>query len=60
MLPFEILDYFEIVKVEQSSTLIELCLYEIYPSFYRENPNIESKGFMAPTTIIDFKIIVVL
>ena len=56
MLPSEMLDYFDVVKIEQSSTLIELSLDEIYPSCYRDNPDIESKGFMAPTTITDFPI----
>lgn len=51
MLPSEMLDYFEIVKVKHSSTLIELSLDEVYPSFYREYPDIESKGIMTPTPI---------
>ena len=56
MLPPEILDYFEVVKVEQSATLIEISLDEIYPASYKCNEDIESKGFMEPTTITDFPV----
>jgi hypothetical protein len=56
MLPSQILDYFEVVKVQQSSTLIEINLDELYPASYKDNADIESKGFMDATTITDFPI----
>lgn len=56
MLPSQILDYFEVVKVEQSATLIEISLDELYPASYKDNDDIESKGFMDATTITDFPI----
>ena len=56
MLPSSMLEYFEVVKVEESSTLIEISLDELYPVEYKNDPNIESKGFMSSTTITDFPI----
>ena len=53
------LDYFELVKVKHSSTLIELSLDEVYPSFYREYPDIESKGIMAPTPSQAFLFVII-
>lgn len=56
VLPSEILDYFEIVRVEQTSTEIHIHLDE------RKNPSLacdnhfESKGFMGPVGITDFPI----
>lgn len=56
MLPASMLDYFEIVRVEQSSTLIDIYLDEIYYDVYKKESTIESKGFMPATTITDFPI----
>ena len=56
ILPSSMLEYFEVVKVEESSTLIEISLDELYPVEYKNDPNIESKGFMSSTTITDFPI----
>ena len=56
MLPSSMLEYFEVVKVEESATLIEISLDELYPVEYKNDPNIESKGFMSSTTITDFPI----
>ena len=56
MLPSQILDYFDVVKVEEGATLIEISLDETYPESYKADENIESKGFMEPTTITDFPI----
>ena len=46
MLPSKILDYFDVVKVEQGTTLIEISLDETYPESYKHDESIESKGFM--------------
>ena len=56
MLPSSMLDYFEIVKIEQSPTLIEISLDEIYYDTYKNDARIESKGLMPATTITDFLI----
>lgn len=56
VLPSELLDDFEIVRLCQTDTLIEIWLDERYPDEYREDPAIESKGFMTYTTITDFPI----
>ncbi|WP_315388091.1 hypothetical protein [Hoylesella shahii] len=56
MLPSQILDYFDVVKVEEGATQIEISLDETYPESYKTDENIESKGFMEPTTITDFPI----
>ena len=56
MLPSQILDYFDVVKVEEGATQIEISLDETYPESYKADENIESKGFMEPTTITDFPI----
>ena len=56
ILPSQILDSFDVVKVEQCPTLIEISLDEIYPESYQCDESIESKGFMEPTTITDFPI----
>lgn len=46
----------EVVKIEQSATQIEISLDEIYPASFKDNADIESKGFMEATTITDFPI----
>nr|WP_281644368.1 hypothetical protein [Bacteroides zoogleoformans] len=53
MLPSPILDYFEVVNVHQSTTLIEISLDEIYPASYRSDTDIKSKRFLDSTTITD-------
>ena len=54
ILPSQILDYFDVVKVDQGPILIEINLDGIYPESYQCDESIESKGFMEPTTITDF------
>ena len=56
ILPQSILEYFEVVKIEQSETLIEISLDELYYEDYKNSDEIASKGFMPSTTITDFPI----
>lgn len=56
ILPSEILCNFEVVCVEEESSLIRIHLDESFKSEYKDNPDIESKGFCAPVTIRDFPI----
>lgn len=56
VLPSQILDYFSIVGVEQTSTEIHIGLDEkMLPELSRE-VHIESKGFMEAVSITDFPI----
>lgn len=45
ILPSEILSNFEVVGVEEESSLIRIYLDESVKAEYKENPDIESKGF---------------
>ena len=45
ILPSEILSNFEVVRVEEESSLIRIYLGESVRAEYKENPEIESKGF---------------
>ena len=45
ILPSEILSNFEVVRVEEESSLIRIYLDESVRAEYKENPEIESKGF---------------
>lgn len=56
MLPASILDYFEVVNVKQSETLIEIFLDEACPEEYKNNAEVVSKGFMEATTVTDFPV----
>lgn len=56
ILPSEILLNFEVVLVEQDSSLIRIYLDESVKAKYKDNPNIESKGFCDAVTIRDFPI----
>lgn len=56
ILPSEILLSFEVVRVEEEASLIRIHLDEAVKSEYRENPNMESKGFCDAVTIRDFPI----
>ena len=56
ILPKEILLNFDVVKVEEDSSLIRIHLDEKIKEEYRDNPNIESKGFCEVATIRDFPI----
>ncbi len=56
VLPSSWLDYFEITSVTGNDEQIELSLDEIYYEEYKQDLNIESKGFTEPTTITDFPI----
>lgn len=56
ILPSEILLSFEVVRVEEEPSLIRIHLDEGVRSEYRENPNMESKGFCDAVAIRDFPI----
>ncbi len=56
ILPSEILSNFEVVRVEQETSLIRIYLDESVKMEYKETPNIESKGFCDAVTIRDFPI----
>ena len=56
ILPSEILSNFEVVRVEQDSSLIRIYLDESVKAEYEENPDMESKGFCDAVTIRDFPI----
>lgn len=56
ILPSEILLSFEVVRVEEELSLIRIHLDEAVEPEYRENPNMESKGFCDAVTIRDFPI----
>lgn len=56
ILPSEILSNFEVTRVENTPSLIRIYLDESVKPEYRENPDIESKGFCEAATIRDFPI----
>ena len=56
ILPSEILSNFEVVRVEEVSSLTRIYLDESAKADYKENPEIESKGFCEAVTIRDFPI----
>ena len=56
ILPSEILSNYEVVRVEEESSLIRIYLDESVRAEYKENPKIESKGFCDAVTIRDFPI----
>ena len=56
ILPTEILSNFEVVRVEEESSLIRIYLDESVRAEYKENPEIESKGFCDAVTVRDFPI----
>ena len=56
ILPSEILTNFEVVRVEEEASLIRIYLDESVKAEYKENPEIESKGFCEAVTIRDFPI----
>lgn len=56
ILPSEIRLNFEVVRVERDSSLIRIYLDEFVKAGYKENPDIESKGFREAVTIRDFPI----
>ena len=55
VLPSEILDYFEITSVEQSSTEIHIHLDELMNPALSDDVHFESKGFMEAVEVTDFK-----
>ena len=55
ILPSEILSNFEVVRIEEAS-LIRIYLDETLKAEYKENTEIESKGFCDAATIRDFPI----
>lgn len=56
VLPSEILDYFEIVNVEQPSTEIHIHLDELMNPSLSCDVHFESKGFMESVNVTDFPI----
>lgn len=56
VLPSEILDYFEIVSVEQTSSEIHIHLDELMSPCLSGDAHFESKGFMEPVNVTDFPI----
>lgn len=56
VLPSEILDYFEIVSVGQTSTEIHIHLDELMNPSLSCDVHFESKGFMEPVNVTDFPI----
>lgn len=54
VLPSEILDYFEIVNVEQTSTEIHIHLDELKNPGLSGDVHFGSKGFMEPVNVTDF------
>ena len=56
VLPSEILDYFEITGVEQSSTEIRIHLDELMNPNLSCDVHFESKGFMEAVNVTDFPI----
>ena len=56
ILPSEILTNFEVVRVEEEASFIRIYLDESVKAEYKENPEIESKGFCEAVTIRDFPI----
>ena len=55
ILPSEILSNFEVVRVEEETSLIRIYLDESVKADYKENPLIESKGFCDAVTIRNFQ-----
>lgn len=56
ILPSEILSNFEVIGVEEESSLIRIYLDESVKAACKENPDIESKGFCNAVTIRNFPI----
>lgn len=56
VLPSAILDYFEIVSVEQTSREIHIHLDELMNPCLSCDVHFESKGFMGPVNVTDFPI----
>ena len=52
ILPSEILSNFEVVRVEEEASLIRIYLDESVKAEYKENPEIESKGFYADPRVL--------
>ena len=56
ILPSEILSNFEVVRVVEEPSLIRIYLDESFKAEYKENTDIDSKGFCDAVTIRDFPI----
>lgn len=56
VLPTQILEYFAIVGIEQTSTEIHICLDERMQPALSNDVNFESKGFMDAVSVTDFPI----
>ena len=56
VLPQEVLKYFDIVNIEETSSELHIHLDEKYHKELNASPHFESKGFMPPTHVTDFPI----
>ena len=56
VLPTQILEYFAIVGIEQTSTEIHICLDERMQPALSNDVNFELKGFMDAVSVTDFPI----
>ena len=56
VLPAQILEYFAIVGIEQTSAEIHICLDERMQPALSNDVNFESKGFMDAVSVTDFPI----
>ena len=56
MLPSEILNYFSVAGVEQTSTEIHIHLDELMNPALSDDVHFESKGFMETVSVTDFPI----
>jgi len=56
VLPSEILNYFSVVLVEQTSTEIHIHLDEVMTPALSDDVHFESKGFMEAVSVTDFPI----
>ena len=56
VLPSEILNYFSVVDVEQTSTEIHIHLDEVMTPALSDDVHFESKGFMEAVSVTDFPI----
>lgn len=56
VLPSEILNYFSVIGIEQTSTEIHIRLDELMNSELSNDVHFESKGFMESVSVTDFPI----
>lgn len=56
ILPSEILSNFEVIRVAEEASLVRIYLDEVVKPEYKDNPNMESKGFCDAVAVRDFPI----